>query len=118
MPAGFESNIFFSGVIHDDKSIYVRSDYDIQSKIFTIKDTDIEISLSSVMRKSDVTVSSINYEKYTSFQMCLKDDPRIQIDISGPYKFNDNWYFIYSGETYILSNDLVELLEEHGIINK
>ncbi len=101
-----------------NKGLYVRSDYDIQSKIFTIKDTDIEISLSSVMRKSDVTVSSINYEKYTSFQMCLKDDPRIQIDISGPYKFNDNWYFIYSGETYILSNELVELLEEHGIINK
>lgn len=50
--------------------------------------------------------------------MCLKDDPRIQIDISGPYKFNGNWYFIYSGETYILSNELVELLEEHGIINK
>ena len=101
-----------------NKGLYVRSDYDIQSKIFTIKDTDIEISLSSVMRKSDVTVSSMNYEKYTSFQMCLKDDPRIQIDISGPYKFNDNWYFIYSGETYILSNELVELLEEHGIINK
>ena len=61
-----------------NKGLYVRSDYDIQSKIFTIKDTDIEISLSSVMRKSDVTVSSINYEKYKSFQMCLKDDPRIQ----------------------------------------
>ena len=50
--------------------------------------------------------------------MCLIDDPRIQIYLSGPYKFNDNWYFIYSGETYILSDELVELLKENGIIDK
>ncbi len=101
-----------------NKGLYVSSDYDIQSKMFTIKDTDIEIALSSVMIKSDVAVSSINHEKYTFFRMYLKDDPRIQMDISGPYRFDDNWYFIYSGETYILSNELVELLNEHGIINK
>ena len=100
------------------KGLYIRSDYDIQSKMFTIKDTDIEISLVSVMTKSDVAVSSITYEKYISFKMCLIDDPRIRIDLSGPYKLNDNWYFIYSGETYILSDELVELLKENGIIDK
>ena len=100
------------------KGLYVRSDYDIQSKMFTIKDTDIEISLVSVMTKSDVAVSSITHEKYMSFKMCLIDDPRIQIDLFGPYKFNENWYFIHSGETYILSNELVELLKENGIIDK
>ena len=67
-----------------DKGLYVRSDYDIQSKIFIIGNTGIEISLSSVMIKSNIAVSSLNYEKYTSFQMYLSDDPRIQIDISGP----------------------------------
>ena len=101
-----------------NKGLYIRSDYDIQSKMFTIKDTDIEISLVSVMTKSDVAVSSITHEKYMSFKMCLIDDPRIQIDLSGPYKFNENWYFIHSGETYILSDEFVELLKENGIIDK
>ena len=101
-----------------NKGLYIRSDYDIQSKMFTIKDTDIEISLVSVMTKSDVAVSSITHEKYMFFKMCLIDDPRIQIDLFGPYKLNDNWYLIYSGETYILSDEFVELLKENGIIDK
>lgn len=101
-----------------NKGFLVRSDYDVQSKLLIIEDTDMEISLSSAMTKSDVAVSSISHEKYTYFRMYLKDDPRIQIDLSGPYSFNDNWYFIHSGETYILSNELVELLNECGIIKK
>ena len=99
-----------------NKGLYVRSDYDIQSKLFTIKNTDIESPLSSVMVKSDVAVSSINHEEYAYFQMCLKDDPRIQIDIRGPYKFNDNWYFIYNGETYVLSDEFVRILKDHSVI--
>ena len=48
--------------------------------------------------------------------MYLKDDPRIQIDVSGPYKFNDNWYFIYSGETYVLSDEFVRILKDNYVI--
>lgn len=99
-----------------NKGLYIRSDYDIQSKLFTVKNTNIEIPLSSVMAKSDVAVSSISHEEYTSFRMYLKDDPRIQIDVSGPYKFNDNWYFIYSGETYVLSDEFVRILKDNYVI--
>ena len=34
-----------------NKGLYVRSDYEIQNKLFTIKKTGIEISFSSVMTK-------------------------------------------------------------------
>ena len=50
--------------------------------------------------------------------MFLKDDPRIQIELSGPYQYNDNWYFIHMGETWIISDEFVAMLIDNNIVGE
>ncbi|MBE6638709.1 MAG: hypothetical protein E7616_04545 [Ruminococcaceae bacterium] len=101
-----------------NKGLYVRSDYDLYSEIYTVDNTDIEFSLSAAMTKSDVEVSKIDHEASMYLKMFLKDDPRIQIELAGPYQYNGNWYFIHTGETWIISDEFVAMLIEAYILKK
>lgn len=96
----------------------VRSDYDIYNEVFTVDNTDIEISLSDAMTKSDVEVTDIKYEKRTFLTMLLKDDPRIQVELQGPYRHNDKWYFTWSGEAWLISDDFASMLKDNNIISE
>jgi hypothetical protein len=96
----------------------VRSDYDIYNEVFTVDNTDIEISLSDAMTKSDVEVTDIKHEEHTFLTMLLKDDPRIQVELQGPYRHNDKWYFRWSGEAWLISDDLASMLKDNNIISE
>ena len=92
------------------KGVYVRTDYDLYNQVYTVEDSNIEISLLSAMTESNVEASAIVRETSIYLKMFLKDDPRIQIELSGPYQYDDNWYFIHTGETWIISDEFVSIL--------
>ncbi len=96
--------------------LYVTMDYDLYNAIYTIENTNIEISLNSAMTKSEVEPSLIDHDGFQHICLKLKDDSRIQAYVSGPYKYNDNWYVISAGESWLLSDDFVLSLKEHNII--
>ena len=99
------------------KGLFARSDYDLYSALYTIEDTDIEITLSSAMSKSDVERSAIQHESYRYLDIYLKDDPRIQICVSGPYKHNGSW-FILDRDVFVLNDEFVLQLKAAGIIDE
>ena len=100
------------------KGVYVRSDYDIYNEVYAVENTDIEISLSVAMTKSDVAVSAIDHGASLYLKMFLKDDPLIQIELSGPYQYDDNWYFIHTGETWLISDEFVAMLKANNIVSE
>ena len=100
------------------KGVYVRSDYDLYTQVYTVENSNIEIPLVSAMTQSDVETTAIDYETSMYLKMFLKDDPHIQIELSGPYQYDDNWYFIHMGETWIISDEFVAKLKANNIVNK
>lgn len=100
-----------------DLGTYIRSDYDIYGAIFTVNDTDIEISFDDAMTKSDMDRSLISKEGAELFQMYLKDDPRILVEVWGPCSYNDKWYFYCSDSIWAIGEELVEILISQGMID-
>ena len=100
------------------KGVYVRSDYDLYTQVYTVENSNIEIPLVSAVTQSDVEATAIDHETYIYLKMFLKDDPRIQIELSGPYQYNDNWYFIYTGETWLISDEFVAMLKANNIVSE
>ena len=100
------------------KGVYVRSDYDLYTQVYAVENSNIEIPLVSAMSQSDVETTAIDHETYIYLKMFLKDDPRIQIELSGPYQYNDNWYFIHMGETWIISDEFVAMLIDNNIVGE
>ena len=98
------------------KGVYVRSDYDLYNQVYTVDNSNIEISLVSAMTQSDIEVSAIDHETSIYLKMFLKDDPRIQMELAGPYQYDDNWYFIQTGETWIISDEFVAMLIDNNIV--
>ncbi len=101
-----------------NKGLYIRSDYDLDNSIYSVDNVDIEINLTSAMTKSNIEVSAIDHESSVYLKMFLKDDPRIQIEISGPYQYNDMWYFIHMGETWLISDEFVAILIDNNIVSE
>lgn len=99
------------------KGLYVIEDFDLFGAIFIIKETNIEISLDSAISLSNIDVSEINTEEDYFVYMCLKDDPRIQVDFCGPYEHNGKFYFVQSGKAWVLSDEFTEMLISSGIID-
>ena len=100
------------------KGVYVRSDYDLYTQVYAVENSNIEIPLVSAMTQSDVEATAIDHKTYIYLKMFLKDDPRIQIELSGPYQYNDNWYFIHMGETWIISDEFVAMLIDNNIVGE
>ena len=100
------------------KGVYVRSDYDLYSQVYTVENSNIEIPLVSAITQSDVEVTAIDHETYIYLKMFLKDTPCIQIELSGPYQYENNWYFIHAGETWLISDEFVAMLKANNIVNK
>ena len=100
------------------KGVYVRSDYDLYTQVYTVENSNIEISLVSAVTQSDVEATAIDHETYIYLKMFLKDDPRIQIELSGPYQYDDNWYFIHMDETWIISDEFVAMLIDNNIVGE
>ena len=100
------------------KGVYVRSDYDLYTQVYTVENSNIEIPLVSAVTQSDVEATAIDHETYIYLRMFLKDDPRIQIELSGPYQYGDNWYFIHMGETWIISDEFVAMLIDNNIVGE
>ena len=100
------------------KGVYVRSDYDLYTQVYAVENSNIEIPLVSAMTQSDVETTAIDHKTYIYLKMFLKDDPRIQIELSGPYQYDDNWYFIHTGETWLISDEFVAMLKANNIVNE
>ena len=100
------------------KGVYVRSDYDLYTQVYTVENSNIEIPLVSAITQSDVEVTAIDHETYIYLKMFLKDNPCIQIELSGPYQYENNWYFIHAGETWLISDEFVAMLKANNIVNK
>ena len=100
------------------KGIYVRSDYDLYTQVYTVENSNIEIPLTSAMTQSDVETTAIDHETSIYLKMFLKDDPRIQIELSGPYQYHDNWYLIHAGKTWIVSDEFVAMLMDNPIMGE
>ncbi len=101
-----------------NKGLYIRSDYDLYNSTYSVDNADIEMNLTSAMTKSNIEVSTIDHESSVYLKMFLKDDPRIQIEISGPYQYNDRWYFIHMGETWLISDEFDAMLIDNNIISE
>jgi hypothetical protein len=52
------------------KGVYVRSDYDLYTQVYTVENSNIEIPLVSAMTQSDVEATAIDHE---TLKMFLKD---------------------------------------------
>ena len=100
------------------KGVYVRSDYDLYTQVYTVENSNIEIPIVSAMTQSDVEATAIDHETYIYLKMFLKDNPCIQIELSGPYQYDNNWYFIHAGETWLISDEFVAKLKANNIVNK
>ena len=100
------------------KGVYVRADYDLYNQVYTVENSNIEIPLVSAMMQSDVETTAIDHETYIYLKMFLKDDPRIQIELSGPYQYDDNWYFIHTGETWIISDEFITMLIDNNFVGE
>ena len=100
------------------KGVYVRSDYDLYIQVYTVENSNIEIPLVSAITQSDVETTSIDHETSMHLKMFLKDDPHIQIELYGPYQYDDNWYFIHMGETWIISDEFVAMLIDNNIVGE
>ena len=100
------------------KGVYVRSDYDLYTQVYAVENSNIEIPLVSAMTQSDVETTAIDHKTYIYLKMFLKDDPRIQIELSGPYQYDDNWYFIHTGETWLISDEFVAMLKANNIVSE
>lgn len=100
------------------KGVYVRSDYDLYTQVYAVENSNIEIPLVSAMTQSDVETTAIDHKTYIYLKMFLKDDLRIQIELFGPYQYNDNWYFIHMGETWIISDEFVAMLIDNNIVGE
>ena len=100
------------------KGVYVRSDYDLYTQVYTVENSNIEIPLVSAVTQSDVEATAIDHETYIYLKMFLKDNPCIQIELSGPYQYENNWYFIHAGKTWLISNEFVAKLKANNIVNK
>lgn len=100
------------------KGVYVRSDYDLYTQVYTVENSNIEIPLTSAMTQSDVETTAIDHETSIYLKMFLKDDPRIQIELSGPYQYHDNWYLIHTGKTWIVSDEFVAMLMDNHIMGE
>jgi len=101
-----------------NKGLYVRSDYDLYNEVYAVENTDIEIALSAAMTKSDVAVSAINHEASLYLKMFLKEYSNVQIEMAGPYQYDDNWYFIHTGETWLISDELATMLEANNMLSE
>ena len=100
------------------KGVYVRSDYDLYTQVYAVENSNIEIPLVSAMTQSDVETTAIDHKTDIYLKMFLKDDPRIQIELSGPYQYDDNWYFIHMDETWIISDEFVAMLIDNNIVGE
>ena len=100
------------------KGVYVRSDYDLYTQVYTVENSNIESPLVSAVTQSDVEATAIDHETDIYLRMFLKDDPRIQIELSGPYQYDNHWYFIHAGETWLISDEFVAKLKANNIVNK
>ena len=98
--------------------LYVRSDYDIYEALYTIDNTNIEISLASALTESEIEASVFTSELPNSFTLKLKDDPRIAAEFWGPYEKDSKWYTKEKGKTWILNDEFVEILKANNIINQ
>ena len=101
-----------------NKGLYVRSDYDLYNEVYAVDNTDIEISLSAAMSKSDVEVSAIDHEASLYLTMFLKDNSNIQVEMAGPYQYGEEWHFVHMGETWLISDEFVAKLKANNIVNK
>ena len=100
------------------KGVYVRSDYDLYTQVYIVENSNIEIPIVSAMTQSDVEATAIDHETYIYLKMFLKDNPCIQMELSGPYQYDNNWYFIHAGETWLISDEFVAKLKANNIVNK
>ena len=100
------------------KGVYVRSDYDLYTQVYTVENSNIEIPLVSAITQSDVEATAIDHETHIYLKMFLKDNPCIQIELSGPYQYDNHWYFIHAGETWLISDEFVAKLKANNIVNK
>ena len=100
------------------KGVYVRADYDLYNQVYTVENSNIEIPLVSAMTQSDVEATAIDHETYIYLKMFLKDNHRIQIELSGPYQYDDNWYFIHMGETWLISDEFVAMLKANDLMSE
>ena len=92
--------------------------YDLYTQVYAVENSNIEIPLVSAMTQSDVETTAIDHETYIYLKVFLKDDPRIQIELSGPYQYDDNWYFIHTGETWLISDEFVAMLKANNIVSE
>ena len=100
------------------KGVYVRADYDLYNQVYTVENSNIEISLLSAMTESDVEASAINHEESLYLKMFLKDNSNIQVEMAGPYRHGEKWYFIHMGETWLISDEFIALLKAATIVSE
>ena len=93
-----------------NKGLYFRSDYDLYNSPFIIENTDILCTPFDAMTKSSVLPADIDSASDRSILFSLQDDPRVKMELGGPYNYNGEWYLIHAGEAWLLSDELVSAL--------
>lgn len=105
---GDGTNVFYLGT-------YLKEDFNFRDQVYYIPETEIEIVLSEAMTKCDGDIS-FDSTSYSEFYLCLKDDPRLEIQIRYTYKAGDDWYIQKNDECWLLDKDFAEALTANGII--
>lgn len=108
------------GLTTYNKGLYVKDGFDLGKAVFTVGDTDIEISMQEALLVTDLSAEEIDTTIDTAglrfLYLYLKDDARIRASFSGPYLYNDAWYVIEGAEVYRLSDAFASALLENNLL--
>lgn len=99
------------------REIFVRSDYDFKKQTYFVERTDIEFVFEEAFIQTENNTGSHNKISDVSVLLFLKDEPRLDICIFLCQADDGTWFFIKSGERYVLSDDFVSALKQNNIID-
>ncbi len=103
-----------------NKGLYVKDGFDLDSAMFIVGDTDIEVSMQEAILATTLSAEEIDTSIDTSglcfLYLYLKNDAHVRASFSGPYLHNDAWYVIENAEIYRLSEEFVSALKANNLI--
>ena len=106
--------IYTPASFHD---LYLRSDYDYMTDIFSVNGTGMEITLSSIITLENKMVSFPAAHKPTiKVRLISRTNSRIKCDLE-IFEYNDSWYSVV-GKSYMckLSSQMVQKFKDNNII--
>ena len=107
--------IFISRGVGDfDMALYIREDYDYESKTLVLENTTDQIVYSDAFIKMDSELELVSRRENFCISLYFEDCPRLKIkeDI---FFADGRYYYINNGQRYMISDQLLDILRKNNI---